>query len=93
MRGSLLLLGGEGFLSLRGVHDEVIGPIMFDNARGDELLHHLCSQLASLNVLRQLHDLLLQSLYLGIFGGFFDLFLHSCLLLSLDLGLGPATLR
>ena len=71
--------------------DELSFVFVLDQASTDELLHHVCGQLTSLGLLLQLEDLQSESLNLLTLIVLFDLLLQLCLLVSLDLSLGPAT--
>ena len=77
---------------MAAMHDELVLAGVLDQAGVDELAHHVCGESASLDVLGQLHHLLLEGMDLRILGLLLCLLLSSGLLVGLDLRLGAAPL-
>ena len=74
------------------VDDELILVFVLDQASSNKLLHHIGGQMSGLDVLLQLHHLLLEGMNLSIFEIFGGLSFIGSFLFGLDLGLGPSSL-
>ena len=87
---SLLFAGPELLVAVRAMNDKLIFSLVLDETGGHELLHHIFGQLTGLGIFLKLHDLLLQSVDLIVFGSIFQLFVQLSLLVGLDLLLSPS---
>ena len=89
---SLLLGCGERFVAVAAVHNDGVIPGLLDEASVHQLRHQVSCQLTRLDILLQLHHLLLEGTDLRFLGLSHGLLLSSSLLVSLDLCLGAASL-
>ena len=87
---SLLLRSGELLITVAAMYDDGVLASLLDEAVVHELRHQVCCECSSLDVLLQLHDLLLESLDLDVLLRRVQLLLQLCLLVGPDLRHGAA---